>query len=368
MSLRRWITAEPTRIVTAAFALVLVASAIGIGLVVERDLRHALTERQDLVEIAKGQLETKVRRIEDLIVVLRSHAESFLRERPADGAGPRDPRVSEWLAGPLDGIHSFDRAAPAERGSEMGNLMALSDERARAAGFERDTQGGVAQDADLALDLTRPIRGVHERSNSVGSIYVATPRGVAYAYPWRSAGDLAFDESFFLYDLYQYGHPSANPGRTTYWTPAHKSGTHLGQVVAHGVPIYERGRFAGVITMEVAVSDLRASLRSADAKGPLLLVDERRRILADTASGATEMPSLAERLPESLHGPVLGALARRPVGQTVGDDVAVTHHRLDAAPWILVEILPLRRLYMDVVGLYARRWLPISASWSRSSC
>ncbi|MBL8691591.1 MAG: hypothetical protein JNL04_20955, partial [Rhodospirillaceae bacterium] len=59
MGLRTWITAEPTRIVVGAFALVLVASAAAIALVIERDFRQALAERLDTLEIAKTQVEIR---------------------------------------------------------------------------------------------------------------------------------------------------------------------------------------------------------------------------------------------------------------------------------------------------------------------
>ena len=66
----RWFTAEPTRIVVAAFALVLVVSAAGLGLLVQRDFNIALAERQEILESAKTQLEIRVQLFEALSELL----------------------------------------------------------------------------------------------------------------------------------------------------------------------------------------------------------------------------------------------------------------------------------------------------------
>ena len=352
MGLRRWITAEPTRIVATAFALVLVASAAGIALVIERDYRDALARRQESVEEVKRQLETRVRRIEDLVTMLRSHAEGFLRDRASTTAVATDARVMRWLADPRDGVHSFDRIPAEERGRETGNLLAFDDEKAKAAGIARVGSSDIATDAEIAIDMVRPFRTVHERNNYVGSIYFVSSRGVAYVYPWRSAA--MFDEGFFLNDFFQFGVPEMNPGRSAFWTPAYRSETSLSPVVGRGAPIYDGARFAGVVSMEVAVTDLQASLRSSENDGTLLLVDNRRRVLAESdTTSVSEMQGLAQRLPESLHGPVLGALSLRRFGQIVDDTYVVTYRAFDGAPWMLVEIMPLAVLYASVAGVYA---------------
>ena len=54
---------------------------------------------------------------------LRSHAESFLRDRASTTAVATDARFFRWLANPLDGIHSFDRIPAEERRRATGNLV-----------------------------------------------------------------------------------------------------------------------------------------------------------------------------------------------------------------------------------------------------
>ncbi len=350
MGLRRWITAEPTRIVVGAFAVVLLASAGVIGLVVERDYREALAQRQEAVESAKNQLEIKVRRVEDLVTMLRSHAEGFLRDRASTTAIATDARVLRWLADPVDGIHSFDRIPVEERGRETGNLLAFEDDRAKAGGFQRMGSSDIATDAEIAIDLMRPIRTVHERNNYVGSIYFITPRGVAYAYPWRSS--TMFDEGFFLNDFYQYGVPTMNPSRSAFWTPAYKSETSLSHVIVRGAPVYDGARFAGVVAMEVAVADLQSFLRSNESEGRMMLVDSRRRVLAESDTTGVEMAGLTQRLPENLHGAVLGAISLRRFGQIVDDAFVVTYRTFDGAPWMLVELMPVEAIRAGVARFY----------------
>ena len=354
MSRWRWIIAEPTRIVMAAFLLVLAASAGGVHLVFERDMQQALAKRQDAIELSKSQIEIKLRRIEDLVTLLRGHAEGFIRDRAAASVVRRDPRVPPWLSRHLFGIHSFDSFLLAERGPEMGNLMALTHDRARAAGFERGGDEDLADDADLALGLTRTMRAVHQLSGDNGSVYFASPRGLAYAYPWRRAADSGFDETFFLNDFYQQGVRGAHPRRAGFWTAAHQNLATQVSMVMHGAPVYDGDRLAGVVAIEVALSSLRAFLRSVEGDSELLLVDDRRRLLADSLpAGLSEMEALVTRLPESLHGPVIGSIALQRFGQIVQDGVVVTFRVLDIAPWTIIEVLPLSRIRHDLLALYA---------------
>jgi len=350
MGLRTWITAEPTRIVAGAFALVLVASAAAIALVIDRDFRQALAERQDTLEIAKTQLEIRVRRIEDLAVVLRGRAEGFIRERNAGFAPPTDRRIERWLDSREDDIYSLDGLSQEERGVDTGNLLGLDGRRALSAGVS-GVRRELAEDAGIALDLTRAIRTVHELNNYVGSIYFATPHGVAYIYPWRPKD--GFDESFFVADTYQYGLPQANPGRAPFWTPVYKSDAAMGPVVGHGMPIYDGNRLVAVVAMEVAVSDLQGFLRAADSQGTLMLIDARRVILAETASNSSAMTPLVSRLPASLHGTVLGTLSQKRMGQIVEEGIVISYRRFEGAPWTLVEVLPLKQLHAAVAGVYA---------------
>jgi len=352
MGLIRWFTAGPTRIVVAAFALVLAASIVALGLVARRDFDEALAQRQEAVEHAKGQLEIKVRRIEDLVGLLRSHAEAFLKDQATLAAMSRDPRLFRWLSYPEKGVHSLDSVPAEDRGLDSGNLLALDDALAYLAGFPRPTPTQIVADAEVAFDLARPIRIVHERNNKGGSVYFITPHAVAYVHPFRTAE--GFDDTFFTNDFYQYGTPELNPSRSAFWTPAYRSETGPGHVLVRGAPVYDGQRFAGVVAMEVPVAELQDFLRSADSEGTLLLVDNRRRILAESnLTSLSEMGGLQQRLPESLHGSVLGSLSVRRFGQEVGDGVAVTYRSFDGAPWRLIEIMPLDHLHAEVVRTYA---------------
>jgi CheY-like chemotaxis protein len=108
----RWLTAEPTRIVAAAFAPVLAASADGIGLVIEREFRDSLDHRQEALETAKGQLEIRIRRSEDPVTILKSHAEAFLRDQAVSPAWRAIPACFGQIvdAGHVVSYRAFDGA------------------------------------------------------------------------------------------------------------------------------------------------------------------------------------------------------------------------------------------------------------------
>ena len=353
MGLRRWITAEPARAVVAAFVVVFAVSAGAIGLLVNREVGEVLEHRRQAAAAVKVRLEVLLRVAENQLALIAGEAETFISENRKVETTPPDRRAVLWQSRSSGGLHSFELLSHAERGPDVGNLIAYEDFRARAAGLTR-TPGELLYDATLALAMSRAFQ-VTFRQNRSGSVYFIGSSGLMYVYPWTKTRESGFGDDVFLQDVFQLGRPEANPKRRPFWTPAYLDMAGLGLVASHGAPLYRDDTFIGVVALDIGLDGIRAFVRNERTRGMLMLADSQRRLIASSdpkVEDTSRLYSLAEQVPRGIEGEVLGSVSTKPAGQVVGDGHVVTFHRLGVAPWTVVEVLPLGEIYAGLAQVY----------------
>ncbi len=353
MGLRRWITAEPARAVVAAFVVVFAVSAAGVGLIIQRDVNEILDNRRHEAEAVKVRLEVLLRSAENQLALIIGEAEHFIAENPRVETMAPDRRAMVWQSRSEDGLHSFEQLSPAERGSDVGNLIAYDEVRAKRGGLTR-TSAELAYEARLALSMSRAFQATF-RLNRSGSVYFIGEAGVMYVYPWTKTRDSGFGDDLFLQDVFQFALPEANPKRRPFWTPAYLDFAGLSLVTTHGGPLYRNDKFIGVVAIDLSLDEIRKFVRTERTRGTLMLADSQRRLIASSnpaVEDASRLYSLAEQIPRDIEGEVLGGVATKKSGQVIGGDQIVTYQRLDVAPWTLVETLPIGEIYAGLATVY----------------
>ena len=353
MGLRRWITAEPARAVVAAFVVVFAVSAAVVGLLVDREVGEILEHRRQAAAAVRVRLEVLLRVAENQLALIAGEAESFIAENRKAETTPPDRRAVLWQSRSSDGLHSFELLSHAERGPDVGNLIAYEDFRARAAGLTR-APGELLYDATLALVMSRAFQ-VTFRQNRSGSVYYIGSAGLMYVYPWTKTRESGFGDDVFLQDIFQLGRPEANPKRRPFWTPAYLDMAGLGLVASHGAPLYRDDTFIGVVALDIGLDGIRAFVRNERTRGTLMLADSQRRLIASSdpkVEDTSRLYSLAEQIPRGIEGDVLGSVSTKQAGQVVGEGHVVTFHRLGVAPWTIVEVLPLGEVYAGLAAVY----------------
>ena len=353
MGLRRWITAEPAHAVVAAFVVVFAVSAAAIGLLIDREVGEVLEHRRQVAAAVKARLEVLLRVAENQLALIAGEAETFIAENRKVETTPPDRRAVLWQSRSSDGLHSFELLSHTERGPDVGNLIAYENLRARAVGLTR-APGELLYDATLALAISRAFQ-VTYRQNRSGSVYYIASTGLMYVYPWTKTRESGFGDDVFLQDVFQLGRPEANPKRRPFWTPAYLDMAGLGLVASHGAPLYRDDSFIGVVALDIGLDGIRAFIRDERTRGMLMLADSQRRLIASSdprVEDTSRLYSLAEQIPRGIEGDVLGSVSTKQAGQVVGDGHVVTFHRLGAAPWTIVEMLPLGEVYAGLAEIY----------------
>ena len=82
-------------------------------------------------------------------------AEHFIAENPRVETLAPDRRAMVWQSRSEDGLHSFEQLSPAERGSDVGNLIAYDEVRAKRGGLTRTPAELAYERSDLELEIER---------------------------------------------------------------------------------------------------------------------------------------------------------------------------------------------------------------------
>ena len=209
---------------------------------------------------------------------------------------------------------------------------------------------------DMALSLFALQRANHATTPFFRwSYYFSGQEDFVTAFPWqnnavtaKSAQASAIEgvlKHWFAYDVYRLATPERNPDGKSYWTAAYLDTAGSGLMVSHAAPIYQQGRYIGMVGADVLLGFLAELLQSvSDRWGQVWIVSETGQVLADPDHPYTaadqRVKVLADVLPMPLRAVPLNQLLQssdefRRVG---------THYlhaqRLKSAPWYLLHSIP----------------------------
>ncbi len=284
------------------------------------------------------------------VSAMRRQAEDFLTT-----ASERQP--SEWRAWLVPSQIAVDGAVlttlsldPAQQtafkaliGTIIGR-MALLSEPARQA------------ELDMALALFALQRADHATTPFFRwSYYFSGQEDFVTAFPWqdnavtvKSAQASTIEnvlKYWFAYDVYRLATPERNPDGSSYWTDVYLDTAGAGLMVSHAAPVYQQGRYVGMVGTDVLLGFLTELLQSFSERwGQVWIVSETGQVLADPDHPYTaadqRVRTLADVLPESLRAvPINSLLQSSDEFRRVGSDY-LHAQRLKSAPWYLLHSIP----------------------------
>jgi hypothetical protein len=110
---------------------------------------------------------------------------------------------------------------------------------------------------------------------------------------------------WFGFDVYRLATPERNPDGSSYWTEAYLDTAGAGLMVSHAAPVYQQGRYVGMVGTDVLLGFLTELLQAFTERwGQVWIVNETGQVLADPDHPYTaadqRVRTLADVLPESL--------------------------------------------------------------------
>ena len=106
---------------------------------------------------------------------------------------------------------------------------------------------------------------VYEGNPNMVAIYFVGSDETSWYYPNINLGSIVPPDYLATQDIfYTIGSPTNNPDRQVVWTPVYDDPGGQGLLVSAIAPIYARGRFMGVIGIDVSLANLTASIETED--------------------------------------------------------------------------------------------------------
>ncbi|GGP22383.1 sensor domain-containing diguanylate cyclase [Silvimonas iriomotensis] len=182
-----------------------------------------------------------------------------------------------------------------------------------------------AHEMSMAMGLTPMFRALKRRDVHLPWVYYRSENDFVYVYPPPETpdGEARF---YHVQDLaartYAHAGPAANPTRTTVWSAVYDDAVGKGKIVTVSKPLYDHGRFMGVLNVDLALQTLVNTLKVRHIR-------HATESLVGKESGINLLQPDSAVLPAS----ILAA----PRGQPVGSgDTRYLVYPLKSANWSLV--------------------------------
>jgi len=241
-----------------------------------------------------------------------------------------------------EGFFAIDSVPAGYDENDLGNLFG-------SGSFSDRVTGGDRTELMAALNLFPIFKAGHREIPHVAWSYYQSKKRFTAIYPWAATRDIIGDDPSLTVsevidrvlemDLMALGKPRANPNGQPYWTPIYEDPGGKGLMVSHGVPVYARGRFFGIVGADITSSAVHAYtddlgyanglMMVTNARGEVLAANRRDRLPPDRVVDGAAL------LPEGIAFPE----AATPGGLRTEGHV-LYRCDLGSVPWSLLYVLP----------------------------
>lgn len=321
--------------------------ALGLGVLLGGVLiwSHVDNRMQAVENVLTGQTRLRASAIDMQMQValghlyaLRERAELFYAEYPAPDQVPQTSLLTTFLASnPTHDpafAYTLDRLPPPYLTSQIGNLIALSQDDARQQPeISRPDQDSWRQEAAMMVQLLPMLAVTHKVVPEARRLLYVSRAGMVAIHPWIRSDETDLPLQLGTAPAFRQAGPALNPGGGPIWT---FSG--LGQpdgVATMSLPLNLEGRFFGSFVLDLPLAGLKAKLAPVTrTDAAMLLVDAEGHIITSTADGP-----LPVRLDEILPGGLAQLLQNNGAVHGLMQPYAVTV-AVRSAPWHVVYIAP----------------------------
>lgn len=241
---------------------------------------------------------------------------------------------------------SFNLNQAKEKDS-TGNLVGIGKLSGRSPEFYLDVE--------MALNLNQMFQAVAFNLPNASESRFISVDNFSNTYPWIEGNKRPHSEKTYQSPTWLMGTPQENPTREKYWAPVYYGGPSVGLLIPTAAPIYKKGQFRGVVTIDTSVDYLnRINSDFAYKPGTAFLVDAYGEVVAhpDVYANALEVQStqsLVKVIPAGIltdERKLLDFPAKQP---TQAGDYLVIRHPFISAPWQLVFVVPKHQLWKNLL-------------------
>ncbi len=209
----------------------------------QKAMQHGRSELQDAATRLVASIDHELQMRRNTLYNMKVLAEQYLAERSPLAWSPHPYLLPEsshaGYALQLPPGFSFE---------QLGNVTGL--------GPVPEEDSHTMREIRMALALTPLFRSLIERDPDTPWVYYTSGQRFLYLYPRVESSDFFVSEQTFSMPFYLLAHPAYNPGGELIWTPVYQDQAGKGWMVTMSVPVQDRGRFRGAISVDIATSRL----------------------------------------------------------------------------------------------------------------
>ncbi len=295
-------------------------------------------ERLAALESVQTQLSLSMVAAQSYVELLQTSVQNELAVRPK--VAPPS-LLLEALRADAAGVYALDQLPPSIGKDEVGNLTGFGGLKGRDDYFRKELE--------VALSLRSAFTKIIQTLPNVAWVYYVSASRFEHVYPWVPSSQAAYKDNDLKMEYFQRGLPENNPARTSYHTDIYEDDFGKGLMITMGRPVYDGGRFTGIVALDFTLSTLDTVLaRYPRSAGEVFLIDPKEAVIG--YSRRTDSKE-AVTLPPSPEIGALVAAARADHDPHVGETQAqiLTAQTIQALPFVLVAMAPRTDVYVQVL-------------------
>ncbi|MBF2067280.1 MAG: diguanylate cyclase [Calothrix sp. C42_A2020_038] len=288
--------------------------------------------------------------------LLKSQAEYLINQSQISISSVDAARISYWYTtGAYQGSYSFDYA-PKNLFSDGQNfnLFALQDADIGTVGLFRRNKGiNLQREVEMSLSLAPLLRPIYEQLPGKGSVHYTSLAGLAITYPatppmTRETRIKTFQKT--ISQLIISGMPEANPGHKSYFTHPYQDISEKELIVTASSPVYQGDKYLGNVGIDFTLEALKYFVKQLGGNDTMVVAAEGQVLSYPSLQTQSMMPVHINHLIKNsvVRTKLLEILKTGNKGQVIIDGHVITYQRLDNAPWLIINITPVKALIENI--------------------
>ncbi len=177
-------------------------------------------------------------------------------------------------------------------GADAGTLTAV--------GSISKVNPSLLKEIEAALSLRGQFESLTEKQSEVVWAYYLSEQKFLYITPKFKDENYYFTDDLYAGPFWTQANPLANPSGRQIVTDLYEDLAGKGLMITVSEPVYVKGKFIGVASIDIGLDAMRRILESGDCIGKSMLVDENGKIVAKSGTFG-----LNDRLPYSVFSGIM---------------------------------------------------------------
>ncbi len=264
----------------------------------------------------------------------------------AEPAAPASARRLFAALQPSDGFagYALDGVPAGLRRAGLANLT--------GSGEVPPAESTTGREIQMALALNPLFEATRDQIPDAAWVYYTSANHFMALYPWAFSHDFHWNEDLVTHDFFKMALPESDPTRHSFWTDIYLDAAGKGLMATVGEPVYDGDlQFRGTVSLDLSLRTMSRFLAAGDfGQGRVLLVNDKNRVIADSAAPLGRLTDLIDLLPRSA--------ALREAAMPNGDQPGTVRSHggwllqtalVGGAPWRLLMIVDRTALLTEVL-------------------